>query len=128
MNDKKDRARLRENLYKLDTYHMNIEEDNIGDAIRLVGKRLRHFHTGENNRNVPGRGHLDWNEIFKALSEIEYKNDIVSEPFLRMGNEVGYDIRTWRNLQEGLDEAKLDSEALFLLEFTKTMMKKYYMA
>lgn len=112
----------------LDTYHMGIEEDNIGDAIRLVGKRLRHFHTGENNRNVPGRGHLDWNEIFKALSEIGYKNDIVSEPFLRMGNEVGYDIRTWRNLQEGLDEAKLDSEALFLLEFTKTMMKKYYMA
>lgn len=34
----------------LDTYHMNIEENNIGDAIRLVGKRLRHFHTGENNR------------------------------------------------------------------------------
>ena len=49
----------------LDTYHMNIEENNIGDAIRLVGKRLRHFHTGENNRNVPGRGHLDWEEIFK---------------------------------------------------------------
>ncbi len=112
----------------LDTYHMGIEEDNIGDAIRLVGSRLRHFHTGENNRNVPGRGHLDWNEIFKALSDIGYKKDIVSEPFLRMGNEVGYDIRTWRNLQEGLTEEKLDSEALFLLEFTKTMMKKYYMA
>ena len=28
---------------------MNIEENNIGDAIRLVGSRLRHFHTGENN-------------------------------------------------------------------------------
>jgi len=93
-----------------------------------VGKRLRHFHTGENNRNVPGRGHLDWDDIFKALSDIDYKNDIVSEPFLRMGNEVGYDIRTWRNLQEGLDEEKLDSEALFLLEFTKTMLKKYRMA
>ena len=112
----------------LDTYHMGIEEDNIGDAIRLVGKRLRHFHTGENNRNVPGRGHLDWDDIFKALSDIDYKNDIVSEPFLRMGNEVGYDIRTWRNLQEGLNEEKLDSEALFLLEFTKTMLKKYRMA
>lgn len=111
----------------LDTYHMNIEENNIGDAIRLVGKRLRHFHTGENNRNVPGRGHLDWDEIFKALKDIDYKYDIVSEPFLLMGNEVGYDIRVWRQILENPNEEKLDKEASFLLDFTKDMMKKYGM-
>ena len=109
----------------LDTYHMNIEENNIGDAIRLVGKRLRHFHTGENNRNVPGRGHLDWDEIFGALKDIEYKNDIVSEPFLMMGNEVGYDIRVWRNILENPTEERLDSEAKFLLDFTKGMITKH---
>ena len=109
----------------LDTYHMNIEENNIGDAIRLVGKRLRHFHTGENNRNVPGRGHLDWDEIFKALKDIDYKNDIVSEPFLMMGDEVGYDIRVWRPILENPTEDRLDSEAKFLLEFTKGMIQKY---
>ena len=109
----------------LDTYHMNIEENNIGDAIRLVGKRLRHFHTGENNRNVPGRGHLDWDEIFKALKEINYENDIVSEPFLMMGNEVGYDIRVWRPILENPTEERLDNEAKFLLDFTKNMMRKY---
>lgn len=111
----------------LDTYHMNIEENNIGDGIRLVGKRLRHFHTGENNRNVPGRGHLDWDEIFKALKDIDYKYDIVSEPFLLMGNEVGYDIRVWRQILENPNEEKLDKEASFLLDFTKDMMKKYGM-
>lgn len=111
----------------LDTYHMNIEENNIGDAIRLVGKRLRHFHTGENNRNVPGRGHLDWDEIFKVLKDIDYKNDIVSEPFLMMGDEVGYDIRVWRPILENPTEERLDQEARFLLEFTKGMMKKYEM-
>lgn len=111
----------------LDTYHMNIEENNIGDAIRLVGKRLRHFHTGENNRNVPGRGHLDWDEIFKALKDIDYKNDIVSEPFLMMGDEVGYDIRVWRPILENPTKERLDQEARFLLEFTKGMMKKYEM-
>lgn len=111
----------------LDTYHMNIEENNIGDAIRLVGSRLRHFHTGENNRNVPGRGHLDWDEIFKALKDINYKNDIVSEPFLQMGNEVGYDIRVWRDILENPTEERLDSEAKFLLDFTKLMLKKYNM-
>ncbi len=109
----------------LDTYHMNIEENNIGDAIRLVGKRLRHFHTGENNRNVPGRGHLDWDEIFSALKDIDYKNDIVSEPFLMMGNEVGYDIRVWRNILENPTEERLDEEAKFLLEFTKGMITKH---
>lgn len=111
----------------LDTYHMNIEENNIGDAIRLVGKRLRHFHTGENNRNVPGRGHLDWDEIFKALKDIDYKNDIVSEPFLMMGDEVGYDIRVWRPILENPTEERLDNEAKFLLDFTKNMMQKYGM-
>jgi len=111
----------------LDTYHMNIEENNIGDAIRLVGKRLRHFHTGENNRNVPGRGHLDWDEIFKALKDIDYKNDIVSEPFLMMGDEVGYDIRVWRPILENPTEERLDNEAKFLLDFTKGMMQKYGM-
>lgn len=111
----------------LDTYHMNIEENNIGDAIRLVGKRLRHFHTGENNRNVPGRGHLNWDEIFKALKDIDYKNDIVSEPFLMMGDEVGYDIRVWRPILENPTEERLDNEAKFLLEFTKGMMQKYGM-
>lgn len=111
----------------LDTYHMNIEENNIGEAIRLVGKRLRHFHTGENNRNVPSRGHLDWDEIFKALKDIDYKNDIVSEPFLMMGDEVGYDIRVWRPLLNNPTEQALDDEAKVLLDFTRKMMQKYEM-
>lgn len=111
----------------LDTYHMNIEENSIGDAIRLVGSRLRHFHTGENNRNVPGRGHLDWDEIFQALKDIDYKRDIVSEPFLMMGDEVGYDIRVWRPILENPTEERLDGEAKYLLDFTKGMLKKYNM-
>ena len=111
----------------LDTYHMNIEENNIGDAIRLAGKKLVGLHTGENNRNVPGRGHLNWDEICKALKDIDYKNDIVSEPFLQMGDEVGYDIRVWRPILENPTEARLDDEAKFLLNFTKDMLKKYKM-
>ena len=111
----------------LDTYHMNIEENHIGDAIRLVGKRLRHFHTGENNRNVPGRGHLNWDEIFKALKDIDYKNKIVSEPFLMMGDEVGYDIRVWRPILDNPTEERLDNEAKYLLDFTKGMLEKYGM-
>ena len=112
----------------LDTYHMNIEENSIGDAIRLVGDKLTSFHTGENNRTAPGRGHLDWDEIFGALADINYKNRIVSEPFVMQGGEVGRDIHVFGDLIDNPSEARIDEEAKYLLEFEKAMLKKYNMA
>lgn len=113
----------------LDTYHMNIEENNIGDAIRLVGPdKLKSFHTGENNRTAPGRGHLDWDEIFGALSEIGYKGRIVSEPFVMQGGEVGRDIHVFRDLIDNPCEKVLDAEAAYLLNFERDMLKKHGMA
>ena len=113
----------------LDTYHMNIEEDNIGDAIRLVGAdKLKSFHTGENNRRAPGRGHLDWDEIFGALADIGYKGRIVSEPFIMQGGEVGRDIHVYRDLIENPCEATIDAEAKYLLNFEREMLKKHGMA
>ncbi len=109
----------------LDTYHMNIEENNIGDAIRLAGNKLTSFHTGENNRTAPGKGHLDWDEIFKALSDINYKGRIVSEPFVMQGGEVGRDIHVYRDLIDNPSEARIDEEAKYLLNFEKEMIKKY---
>ena len=112
----------------LDTYHMNIEENNIGDAIRLVGAdKLKNFHTGENNRTAPGRGHLDWDEIFSALAEIGYKGRIVSEPFVMQGGEVGRDIHVFRDLVANPTEARIDEEAAYLLRFEQDMLKKYNM-
>ncbi len=111
----------------LDTYHMNIEENSIGDAIRLVGNKLTSFHTGENNRTAPGRGHLDWDEIFKALSDINYKGRIVSEPFVMQGGEVGRDIHVYRDLVDNPCEKRIDEEAKYLLNFEKDMLRKYNM-
>ena len=110
----------------LDTYHMNIEENNIGDAIRLVGNKLTSFHTGENNRTAPGRGHLDWDEIFGALADINYKGRIVSEPFVMEGGEVGRDIHVYRNLVENPTEERIDEEAKYLLQFEKNMINKHF--
>lgn len=112
----------------LDTYHMNIEEDSIGDAIRLVGDRLTSFHTGDNNRRAPGRGHINWDEVFGALADINYKGRIVSEPFIMQGGEVGRDIHVYRDLIDNPSEAAIDAEAKYLIDFERAMLKKYNMA
>lgn len=110
----------------LDTYHMNIEEASLGDAIRYVGKdRLKSFHTGENNRTAPGRGHINWDEVFKALADIGYEGRIVSEPFVMQGGEVGRDIHVFRDLIKNPTEEKIDAEAKYLLDFEKNMIEKY---
>ena len=109
----------------LDTYHMNIEEFSIGDAIRHAGNKLVGFHVGENNRSVPGRGHLDWDEIFKALKDLNYKGRIVAEPFVVTGGEVGRDIFVWTDLIDNPTEENLDNEAKFMIDFEKKMMQKW---
>ena len=92
----------------LDTFHMNIEEDNIPDAFRKAGDLLAHVHIGEGNRKLPGQGHLPWNEIGQALKEIGYKGMFVMEPFLLSGGEVGDAIGVWRDLSGNADDAKMN--------------------
>ncbi|RDY32820.1 sugar phosphate isomerase/epimerase family protein [Lachnotalea glycerini] len=93
----------------LDTYHMNIEEDNMYDAIRKAGNFLGHLHVGECNRKLPGMNHsIDWDEIGKALREINYEKAVVMEPFLLKGGQVGRDIRVWRDLSNHATPQQLD--------------------
>lgn len=93
----------------LDTYHMNIEEDNMYDAIRKAGSLLGHLHVGENNRKLPGMNNtVNWPEIGKALRDINYQKAVVMEPFLLSGGAVGRDIRVWRDLSNGATMEQMD--------------------
>lgn len=56
----------------LDTFHMNIEEDNTYDAIRRAKGRLVGFHVADSNRMAPGMGTINWPKIIETLREIEY--------------------------------------------------------
>lgn len=103
----------------LDTFHMNIEEDSMGDAIRRLGGLMGHFHIGECNRKVPGKGRMPWDEIGQALRDIHYDGYVVMEPFVRMGGIVGADIKVWRDLSDNADEKKLDSDLAESLRFVK---------
>lgn len=95
----------------LDTFHMNIEENSMVEAILLAGKRLGHFHVGENNRRVPGKGGFPWYEIGAALRAVGYDKNVVMEPFVRSGGGVGNDIKIWRDLSCGASMEQLDKDA-----------------
>lgn len=72
-----------------DTYHMNIEEDDMGDAIRRMGDKLYYLHIADSNRAAPGRGHIDFDEIARALRDIEYNGWIAMELLPAAANPFG---------------------------------------
>jgi sugar phosphate isomerase/epimerase len=83
----------------LDTFHMNIEEDSFEDAILRSDRLLQHTHFADNNRKMPGNGHIDFQSIIKALHHIGYNQYISFEPNLQY---IGYDLAT----KNGLDFIK----------------------
>jgi D-psicose/D-tagatose/L-ribulose 3-epimerase len=106
----------------LDTFHMNIEEDSFTEAILLAGGQLGHFHVGEANRRPPfAEGRMPWKEIGDALRAIGYDGNVIMEPFVRMGGQVGRDISIWRDLSHGADDAALDGDAACSAAFLRRL-------
>lgn len=57
----------------LDSYHMNIEESDLVDAIYTAKGVIGYFHASDSNRMVPGYGHIDFKSIIRALWKSKYK-------------------------------------------------------
>ena len=55
-----------------DVFHMNIEDDYIGKSLIRAGSAVRYIHLADSNRLAPGQGHIDFDEVFSALSEIGF--------------------------------------------------------
>ena len=100
--------------FLLDTFHMNIEEKNLGQAIRMAGDRLFDFHACSNDRGTPGKDHLDWKEISRALKEIDYDGAVVIESFTTDIKEIAKAVSLWRPLAASQDA--LASEGLQFLK------------
>jgi D-psicose/D-tagatose/L-ribulose 3-epimerase len=82
----------------LDTFHANIEEKHLGDACRSAGQHLLHVHASENDRGIPGSGHVQWGELFKALRQLNYDAWITIESFNFSGGELPKLLCIWRDL------------------------------
>ncbi|MDG5789041.1 sugar phosphate isomerase/epimerase [Evansella sp. AB-P1] len=63
----------------IDTFHMNIEEDDIGKSIIQAGNRIGHVHIADSNRQYPGQAHYNFEETINALKKIDYKGALSAE-------------------------------------------------
>ena len=94
---------------QLDTFHCNIEEKNIPDTIRKVGKDLLcHVQGNESDRGTPGTGNVDWIGIKEALTEIGYDKAIVIETFGEVSEEIAKAASIWRPLANSSDELAIE--------------------
>lgn len=83
----------------LDTFHMNIEEKNQAKAILKAGSKLKHFHACGTDRGTPGNDSLNWTEIFNALKQIGYDNNVVIESFTPDVKIIAKAASIWRNME-----------------------------
>ena len=72
-----------------DTFHMNIEEASIPDALRAAKGLLKHVHLADSNRAVAGRGHTDFRPILEALLDIGYDGYLSFEVMAPSGDPMG---------------------------------------
>jgi D-psicose/D-tagatose/L-ribulose 3-epimerase len=101
----------------LDTFHMNIEEKSLGDAIRAVGHRLGHLHACENDRGAPGSGHVPWADVTGALRDINYDGPVVIESFSDQIEAIAAAAAIWRPLASTQDALARDGLAFLQRHF-----------
>ncbi|MGH9369957.1 MAG: sugar phosphate isomerase/epimerase family protein [Vicinamibacterales bacterium] len=87
----------------LDTFHMNIEERSIGEAIKAAGPRLKHVHGCENDRGAAGTGHVPWSEVRDALASIDYDGPVVIESFTSQVKTIARAAAIWRSFSPTQD-------------------------
>ncbi|CAN5250124.1 sugar phosphate isomerase/epimerase [soil metagenome] len=95
----------------IDTFHMNIEEKSIGEAVRLAGAKVFHVQVSENDRGTPGSGHVPWEEFFASIDDIGYDGQIVVESFLPTVAEIARAVSLWWPVAPSMDALAEDAIA-----------------
>jgi D-psicose/D-tagatose/L-ribulose 3-epimerase len=106
LNTAADAARLADDVNHpnvgilFDTFHANIEEKNIADGYRTVGRHVKHVHTCENDRGIPGSGHVEWDDVFCALRDIKYDGWLTIESFGFALGDLSAAAAIWRDIEK----------------------------
>ena len=102
----------------LDTFHTNIEEKFLPDAIRNAGRHLGHVHACGSDRGTPGNDHTDWKSIARALKEIRYDGDVVIESFTPDVKVIARAAAIWRRIEPTREEIAVKG-----LKFLRNVLK-----
>lgn len=88
----------------LDTYHLNIEEKQPAEAIRLAGEHLAHVQVCGSDRGAVGDDHTDWTGILRALDDVGYDGVLGLESFTGENATIAVAASVWRPLASSQDE------------------------
>lgn len=105
----------------LDTFHMNIEENNFYDPIILAGNKLKHVHITESHRGMLGEGTVNWNELFRALKGIDFEGNLVLENFSSSIPGMQQMVSLWQKSPYDADQLADGS-----LQFLKNYVNRKY--
>jgi D-psicose/D-tagatose/L-ribulose 3-epimerase len=97
-----------------DTFHANIEEKNIAQALDICKEVCAHVHISENDRSTPGKGGVNWKESFAGLKRINYSGMLVIEAFGQGLPALAAATKIWRPMFE--DEEQLAAEGLAFMK------------
>jgi D-psicose/D-tagatose/L-ribulose 3-epimerase len=86
-----------------DSFHANIEEKTVGAAVDTAAHRIKHVHACENDRGIPGSGHVDWTGLFAALRRAHYTGWVTIESFGFAIPEIAAAACIWRDLAPDAD-------------------------
>jgi D-psicose/D-tagatose/L-ribulose 3-epimerase len=86
--------------YLYDTFHLNIEENSLTDVIPVTINQISHVHISENNRGVPGAGHIAFQPIFAALKKGGYDGWLTIEAFGSALPDLAAATKIWRPIFE----------------------------
>jgi D-psicose/D-tagatose/L-ribulose 3-epimerase len=103
--------------YLYDTFHANIEERDIYRSFMDNAAGINHVHLSENNRGVPGTGHVHWKETFCAIRDSGYDGWLTIEAFGRALPELAAATCIWRDLFDREEDVAVQG-----LAFIKRML------
>ncbi|GAA3483345.1 sugar phosphate isomerase/epimerase [Streptomyces yanii] len=87
----------------LDTYHQNIEERSLPDAVRRAAGRIVHVQVCANDRGTPGADSLDWSGFLAALTTSGYRGPLCIESFTAHNDAIAIAASVWRPLADTQD-------------------------
>ena len=107
-----------------DTFHANIEEKDIGAALKSCADVLAHVHISENDRSTPGLGQVDWQATFDGLKKIKYDGWLTIEAFGLALPSLAAATKIWRRMFVSEDQLASDGLRFMKREWAKRSGKK----